>query len=83
MVTTVRHCRRRPELVGCAGGLGVTGVSILEGRRLEEHDRGQIAGRQRLEEIVAVVLVIGGLGRGAIAPDALADGGERTRAGVG
>src|SRR3954467_11534099 len=47
-------------------GVGVAGVPVLESGSLEEADRGEMTGAQRVEEIMTVILVVGWIARGAV-----------------
>ena len=64
-------------------GVGIAGVPVLECRRLEEAHRRQVAGVQRGEEVVDVVLMIGGFGIARAGNLAVADRRHRARARMG
>src|SRR5262249_45745430 len=57
--------------------IGVAGMAILEGRGLEEAYRRQVAGVERVEEVVDVVLMVARLGHRRAGNEAAADRSHR------
>ena len=63
-------------------GIGVARVPVLVGRRLQVADGGEVAALQRVEEVVAVVLVVGGVGGLPVVLERVADRGHAAGAQV-